>query len=31
MPTAFLFSGVHGQDTALLSAALGAEHIIRGQ
>lgn len=31
MPTAFLFSGAHGQDTELLSAALGAEDIVRGQ
>lgn len=31
MPTAFLFSAAHGQDAAVLSVALGAEDIIRGQ
>jgi len=31
MPTAFLLSASHGRDTDVLSAALGAEHLIRGQ
>jgi aspartyl-tRNA(Asn)/glutamyl-tRNA(Gln) amidotransferase subunit A len=31
MPTAFLLSGAHGQDARVLSIALGAENIIRGQ
>lgn len=31
MPTAFLLSAAHGRDAAILSAALGAEDIIRGQ
>ena len=31
MPTGFLLSAPHGRDTALLSAGLSAEHLIRGQ